>query len=279
MRPKMTHVVPLAVAAVAALSCSVVDQVFRGPALTAPQAVATATAAAEVSAATEAAPAPEGPRRLELEATPTPFTVDEDDIRANLDLAHPDYFDNFENPQAWFDYDTPGRAAYWIADGKLFGVDYEPEEIYTWWSYSERATGNLYSEVSATNGNCIGRDSVGLAIRVDQGSAAGGYSLEVSCDGAWRFRLHQIGGDQVELVDWTESDAIHAGPAATNRLGLWAYQARFRFYVNGEQLGEFWDVHYRHSYGTFALYTRASQTYDLTSTFDEFAYWNIDFIP
>ncbi len=279
MKLRITHVVPLAAAALAALSCSVTDRMFRGPALTAPQAVATATADAEVAAATEAAPTAEGPCRLELDPTPTAFTVPEDDIRFNLDLAHPDYFDTFNNPQAWFDYDTPGRAAYWVADGKLFGVDYEPEEIYTWWSYGDRATGNLYTEVSATNGECVGRDSVGLAIRVDRDSAAGGYSLEVSCDGAWRFRLHQIGGDQVELIDWTESGAIHTGPAATNRLGLWGYQARFRLYLNGEQVGEFWDTHYRHSYGTFALYTRATRTYDLTTTFDDFAYWNIDFIP
>jgi hypothetical protein len=260
------------------LACTMVDRVL-GRGLTAPEAHATATQAMAELEATEAAPTAQGPRRLQLTATPTGFAVPTDDPRAILDLSHPDHTDPFDNPDAWFDYDTPGRAAYWVTDGKLFGLDYEPEEIYTWWSNTDTASGNVYTEVSATNGDCVGRDSLGLVIRVDREKNAGGYSLEVSCDGEWRFRLHQIGGDQVNFVDWTKSDAIHSGPGATNRLGLWGYQARFRLYVNGQQVGEYWDTAYHHTYGTFALYTRASQTYDLTGTFDDFAYWNIDFIP
>ena len=260
------------------LSCTVIDRLL-GRGLTAHQAQATATQAMAEIQATEVAPTAEGPRRLELAATPTPFAVPTDDPRAILDLAHPDHFDTFDNPEAWFDYDTAGHAAYWVADGKLFGIDYEPEEIYTWESYTDTASGNVYAEVSATNGDCIGRDSLGMVIRVDREQAAGGYSLEVSCDGAWRFRLLQIGGDQVYFVEWTESDAIRTGPGATNRLGLWGYQGRFSLYINGQQVGEYWDTAYHHTYGTFALYTRASQTYDLTGTFDDFAYWNIDYIP
>lgn len=272
--------IPLMLTVIAAtgLACSAAERLMPGG-LTAPEAQATATSAQAAVATTEAAPTAAGPRRLELPPTPTAFSVDPDDRRAILDLAHPDHFDTFDNPEAWFDYDTPGRGAYWVADGRLFGVDYEPEETFVWWTNTDTASGNVYAEVSATNGECVERDSVGLAIRVDRQANAGGYSLEVSCDGAWRFRLHQIGGDQVEFIDWTESDAIRTGPGATNRLGLWGYQARFAFFINGVEVGEYWDVNYRHTFGTFALYTRASRTFDLTATFDDFAYWNIEFIP
>jgi len=278
MKPRLRFVAGWSAAVLLILSCSVIDRLM-GRGLTAPQAQATATEAMAQAEATEVAPTQEGPRRLELPPTPTPPQVAADDPRAKLDLAHPDHVDYFDNPDAWFDYDTAGRAAYWVADGKLFGIDYEPEEIYTWWTYTDTASGNVYAEVSATNGDCVGRDSLGMAIRVDRDTAAGGYSLEVSCDGAYRFRLHQVGGDQVEFIDWTPSPAIHTGPGATNRLGVWGYQARFRLFINGQPVGEYWDTNYKHSYGTFALYTRASQTYDLTGTFDDFAYWNIDFIP
>lgn len=272
---------PLATVAsmgLAALACQSAADFFRSPETAAPESTAAVTAEATT------APGPTGevtptPRRLELAPTPTPFLVGPDDPRAQLDLAHPDRNDAFDNPEAWFDYDTAGRAAYLVQDGHLIGTDYEPEEIYTWWSYTDTASGNLYAEISATNGDCIGRDSVGLAIRVDRASAAGGYSLEVSCDGAWRFRLHQIGGDQVELVDWTPSEAIVQGAGATNRLGIWAYQARFVLFINSVEVGRFWDTAYHHSYGTFAAYVRASQTFDLTATFDDFASWNINFIP
>lgn len=278
MGRRLTRAVCFGLLALSVLACSIVDRALGGG-LTAPEALATATQARIAAESTQEAPTDEGPRRLELTTTPTALSLAADDPRAVLDLDNPDHVDYFDNPEAWFDYDTDGRAAYWVADSKLFGIDYEPEEIYTWWTYTDTASGNVYAEVSATNGECIGRDSLGLTIRVDRDSAAGGYSLEVSCDGAFRFRLHQIGGDQVEFIDWTESDAVNTGPGATNRLGLWGYQARFRMYINGVEVGQYWDTHYRHTYGTFALYTRASQTYDLAGTFDDFAYWNIEYIP
>lgn len=269
---------PMAALALTALACQNMADFFSRPPSTGvtPTQVSNPLSPTLPPSPAEATPTP---HRLELAPTPTTFTVGEGDPRALLDLAHPDHSDTFDNPPAWFDFDTPGRAAYVVQDGHLLGKDYEPEEIYTWWSYTDTASGNVYAEISATNGDCIGKDSVGLAIRVDRNTAAGGYSLEVSCDGAWRFRLHQIGGDQVELVDWTPSDAIAQGPGATNRLGLWGYQARFHLFVNGVEVGQFWDTHYTHSYGTFAAYVRASQTFDLTATFDDFAYWNINFIP
>jgi hypothetical protein len=278
---RLRHSLPfLAALTMATLACQAATGFLSRPQPEVESPIATAPVEAQDGptepAAADATPTP---RRLELPPTPTPFTVSEDDPRSQLDLAHPSHIDYFDDPVTWFDWDTAGQAAYLLEDGRLVGKDYVPEETYTWWSYTDTASGNLYAEITAVNGDCIGRDSVGLAIRVDRSSAAGGYSLEISCDGAWRFRLHQVGGDQVELVDWTDADAITAGPGAANRLGIWAYQARFVLFANGTEVGRFWDTHYRHSYGTFAAYVRASQTYDLTATFDDFAYWNIDYLP
>jgi hypothetical protein len=221
----------------------------------------------------------EGPKRLELAPTPTPLVVSADDPRALLDLEHPDHVDYFDTPDAWFDYDDADRAAYKVEGGMLIGMDYVPEEKTTWWSYTDKSSGNLYAEVSATNGDCIGRDSMGMAIRVDNTSAAGGYSLEVSCDGEYRFRRHSQKGSPTDFIDWTVFDAINTGPGATNRLGIWGYKGRFRLFINGQEVGEYWDTDYLFTFGTFALFTRASQTYELTGTFDDFAFWNIKFIP
>jgi hypothetical protein len=275
MMPRNRYVAVLAALAAAALACQSATNFFSRPESPGPSSgLATEPAGADVSA--EVSPTP---RRLELAPTPTAFSVDADDPRSQLDLAHPDHADYFDNPDAWFDYDTAGRAAYVVENGQLLAKDYEPEEIYIWWSNTDRASGNLYTEVTATNGDCIGKDSVGLAMRIDREAGAGGYALEVSCDGAWRFRLLQVGEDQVELVDWTPSTAIEQGPGATNRIGIWGYEARFILFVNSAEVGRFWDTHYTYTYGTFAAYVRASQTYDLTATFDDFAYWNIDFLP
>jgi len=260
------------------LSCAMVDRALnRETAL--PQDQVIGSEPTEEGGQVEVAPTEEGPKRLELAPTPTPLVVSEDDPRALLDLEHPDHVDYFDNPDAWFDYDNADRAAYKVEDGMLIGMDYVPEEKTTWWSYTDKSSGNLYAEVSATNGDCIGRDSLGMAVRVDQTTAAGGYSLEVSCDGEYRFRRHSQNGSPTDYIDWTASDVINVGPGAANRLGIWGYQGRFRLYINGQEVGEFWDTDYLFTYGTFTLFTRASVTYELTGTFDDFAYWNIKYIP
>jgi hypothetical protein len=277
MKSRLLPFIVLSLIMLTLLSCAMVDRALnRDQAL--PQAEAAATEVMTETQATELAPT-EGPRRLELAPSPTPLVVSEDDPRAVLDLAHPDHVDYFDNPDAWFDYDNADRAAYRVEGGMLIGKDYVPEEKTTWWSYTDVSSGNLYAEVSATNGDCIGRDSMGMAVRVDNTTAAGGYSLEVSCDGEYRFRRHSINGSPTDYIDWTASDAINTGPGATNRLGIWGYQGRFHLFINGQEVGEYWDTDYLFTFGTFALFTRASQTYDLTGTFDDFAYWDIKYIP
>ena len=230
------------------------------------------------TAAPEATPT--GVRRLELAATPTPFyTTIEDDPRAILDLANPDRFDYFNDPEDWYDYDSPGYSAYWFEDGVLYGKDYDPEDNYIYWSYNSFQSGNTYAEVSATNGDCIGKDAVGMVIRIDPDRTPSGYAIEVSCDGSWRFLRHRQGKHPEPLIDWTPAEEINSGAGAVNRLGLWGYLGKFYMFVNGYPVGEFYDSNYRDTYGYFANYVQAAQTYDLTAGFDDFAFWHIPFIP
>jgi serine/threonine protein kinase len=230
---------------------------------------------------TQAPPTPtDTARRLTLPPTPTPVvSYGAEDVRTLLDLDHPDYYDYFEDPQTWFDYDRPEKAAYQFFNGRLHGLDYEPDELNTWWSTYYRQSGNVYAEITATNGDCLDKDSVGIAIRVDPEAVAGGYSFEVSCDGNWRFRRHKIEGRSSELVGWIPSEFINSGKGAVNRLGIWAYQNDFIFFVNGSRVGDDVEPEYTHSYGTFAAFVRASRTFELRATFDDFAAWNIPFIP
>jgi len=221
------------------------------------------------------------PRRLEVPPTPTPFSVtDEDDPRTILDLSNPDVFDYFNNADDWYDYDSAGFATYQVVDGQLVGKDYDPEKMGVYWSYNSRPSGNTYVEISATNGDCIGKDAVGLVMRIDAQQTPSGYALEVSCDGAWRFLRYRPAGKSTEVyIPWTPSDVIRTGNGAINRLGLWGYAGKFNMFVNGIQVGEYFDNNYSYSYGYFAAYVRAAATYDLQAYFDDFAMWDIPFIP
>ena len=210
---------------------------------------------------------------------PTPPAFPEEDVRSGLDLSSPDYFNTFMTSSDWYLYDIEDSAAYRIEDGHLIGTDYVPEETFTWWSWLGRQSGNVYAEVSVTNGDCIGRDSVGMAVRVDEESAMGGYGLEISCDGFWRLRLHHESKSPRDLAEWSHSEMINTGLGATNRLGLMAFQGNFVVFINDQLVGTVAHPDYNRSFGNFALYVRASQTYDLTATFDDFAFWHVRTIP
>lgn len=216
----------------------------------------------------------EAPRRLDLPPTPTPIPItDPNDPRAALDLTRPDHFDYFDNPDYWFDYDNE-QVTYRVEDGHLLGIDHQPGSPTIYWSFNSMQAGNVYAEVTATNGDCIERDAVGFTVRLDPEATFAGYGLEVSCDGAWRFRLFR--GTRAEpLVDWTPSEAIHTGPSASNRLGIWANERIFVIFINGTQVGDATDDNWTHKMGYFTLYVLASRTYDLSATFDDFAFWHI----
>ena len=212
-------------------------------------------------------------------AEPTREPLPEEDVRAELDLNNPDYADPFDVTNGWTQYDIEGSSAYRVENGELIGIDYVPEEKFTYWSILNRQSGNVYAEVSATNGDCILKDSVGIVIRIDEETGSSGYGFEVSCDGNWRVRLHQDSKSPRVVKDWVPSAAILTGAGATNRLGIMGYRDRFYLFVNDQPVGSVTDPQYSRSFGQFALYVRASQTYDLGATFDDFSYWNIRFVP
>ncbi len=210
---------------------------------------------------------------------PTREPPPEEDPRAKLDLNNPDYADPFDVPNGWTQYDVEGSGAYRVENGELIGVDYIPEEKFTYWSILNRQSGNVYAEVSATNGDCILKDALGIVIRIDEETGSSGYGFEISCDGNWRVRLHRDSKSPRVVKDWTPSAAILTGAGATNRLGIMGYRDRFYLFVNDQPVGSVTDPQYSRSFGQFALYVRASQTYDLGATFDDFSYWNIRFVP
>lgn len=216
-------------------------------------------------------------QRLELPPTPTPFHVtSEDDVRNGLDLSSPDYVDYFTSSDTWFDYDNE-KATYLIEDGQLNAVDHVPSDPVVYWTYNSTQAGNVYAEVTAINGDCIGKDHVGLVIRVQSDLTPSGYALDVACDGTWRFRRYRGSRPSEEIIDWTSADVIETGNEAENRIAIWAYQGRFQFFINGEYVGAYVDADVPYSSGSFALYVRSIQTYDLPAYFKDFAFWHIPY--
>jgi hypothetical protein len=219
-------------------------------------------------------------QRLERRPTATPFYVtNEEDPRAILDLPNPTHNDFFDDPNTWYRYDDDGYAAYEVDDGQLEATDYSGRDRPIYWSYTSFSSGNVYAEISATFGECYSRDVVGFVIRVQPEQTPSGYGLEVSCDGAWRFRRLRPAQVPFEMVDWTSSDLIQTGEGGENRLGIWGYRGQFYLFINGTQVGEARDSSYTYELGYFAAYVQSQEAEPLRATFDDFAYWNIPYQP
>jgi len=204
-------------------------------------------------------------------STPVP-SLPPDDPRSGIDLALPDYRDDFSNNLTWVGPDFAG-ASNRIQGGRLLAIDHYPDE-FIWWSTTvpDADGANLYAEVTAEVGDCAGRDSYGMAIRVSGPAFNNGYSAEFSCDGAYRIRRFTAGFVET-LLEWTADPAIAAGPDAVNRMGILARAGNLYVVANGTVIGHLSGAIY--DVGTFGLFASAVETTDLTVYFDDFALWRL----
>jgi hypothetical protein len=204
--------------------------------------------------------------------SPTPPELPPDDPRYGLNLATPHYQDNFSSQFTWFGPSFEGALNIW-EDGRLQATDYLTDQS-IWWSTTVRDidAGNLYVEITSEIGECSGKDGFGIAVRVNGDIRNSGYTLEFSCDGAYRIRKFTTGSVEI-LVDWTASDAIQSGTGSINRMGFLAKADQLIAFANGELIGQVED--YSFFAGTFGLFASAAETPGLTVFFDDFALWYV----
>ncbi len=194
------------------------------------------------------------------------------DPRYGLNLAAPSYRDNFSSNLTWVGPNFEGALNVWD-DDRLRATDYLPD-TFLWWSTTkpELDAGNIYTEVAGEIGECSGKDSYGIAVRVDSENRNSGYAFEISCDGAYRLRKLFSGSIQT-LIEWTPSVHIRSGANEINRLGFLADGSTLALFVNGDFLEEVDDFAFFS--GNYGLYANAVETPGLTVYFDDFELWYI----
>jgi len=192
----------------------------------------------------------------------------EDDLRSGLEYNAPSVFDDFGERYRWGEPWYEGAYIYW-QDEALHAVDHWTDN-YVMWSTSLLEARDFYVEINARIGECSGNDSYGIAGRINGDLVNSGYTLEFSCDGAFRFRKF-VNGSVISLIDWIPDPAILAGSNQENRIGLLARGNRLAAYANDVYIGEITDPAF-HS-GLFGVFANALQTEDLTVVFDDFRLW------
>ncbi len=215
---------------------------------------------------TETVPPTAGPS-----PTPTAPPLAPDDPRQGLNLAAPDFTDDFSRHLGWFEFDDPHATVITWSPGKLTVID-PVVDAYTWWSTSSATAGDVYAEVTVRNESCSGLDAYGLAARIGGENYDRGYTLELSCDGHYRVRKFISGRSPDILIDWTSSPAINQAADVRNRLGFMLKGPSLVGFANGEQLGDVQDGDF--VFGNFGLFVVADQTAGLTADFTDFALWH-----
>jgi hypothetical protein len=229
-----------------------------------PTGVPSATRAASPTPAPTETPAPGG------SPSPTAPPLAPDDPRSGLNLAAPDYTDDFSTAYKWVGPDDPNSATNRMGSGKLEATDHKADG-YIWWSTTDQSAGDSYAEVSAAIGACSGKDAAGFSIRVNGAGFDQAYALEFSCDGSYRLRRFISSTAPDTLIEWTASPEITKGPNVTNRMGLLARGSKLYVFANGKLIGQSDDVAY--ASGTYGLYASAAGSAALIVSFDDFATW------
>lgn len=204
------------------------------------------------------------------ESSPTAPVLATDDARYGLNLAAPEYWDDFSSTLTWVGPNFEG-AANLIRDGQLIAVDYLADN-FLWWSTTkpDLDAGNIYIQVTAEMSDCGGKDSAGLALRVEPDQRNSGYTLEVSCDGSFRVRK-LFSGSVSTLLDWQPAVAIVVGSQATNVIGFQARGNTLTVFANDIQLAQVEDSAFIS--GNYGLFANAAQTAGLTVSFTDFQLW------
>jgi len=200
--------------------------------------------------------------------TETLPSYSEDDQRHGLEYDAPSVYDDFSVRYRWGEPWYEGAYIYWENDS-LHAVDHWTDN-YVMWSTSLLEAGDFYVEITAYIETCEGNDSYGIAGRINGDLVNSGYTLEFSCDGAYRFRKF-IGGSVISLIDWIPNPSISAGSNQENRIGLLARGNNLYAYANDTFLGGIVDPTFRS--GLFGLFSNALQTEDLSVIFDDFRLW------
>ena len=205
--------------------------------------------------------------------TPTPPALPPDDPRHGINLAEPHYIDGFLSQDTWSGPNFEGALNVW-EDGRMRATD-RLVDFNIWWSTTkpEIDAMHVYAEITAEVGECRGKDSYGFAVRVSGELRNSGNTLEFSCDGHYRMRKF-VSGSVTVLIDWTPSEAIVAGPNATNQMGILARGNQLYAFANGKFLDQVQDQNY--NAGTYGIFASAIETAGVTVYFDDFMLWFVE---
>ncbi len=213
-----------------------------------------------------ASPMPETPT---ITMTPTVFA---DDILNQLGA--PVWEANMQNCNT-FGLCTPYEDDYAkisLENGKMM-MTIKKGGGYRTWRLSGQKPNNAYIESTISTQNCTQNDNYGLVFRAKDFSSGEAYYLGFNCDGSYKLLLWS-GGTASNIIPYTHSDAILAGPNQTNRIGVILKGNEITAYANGKVIARITDNGITES-GYIGVFIAGSNASGFTIETSRLACWNI----
>ena len=172
------------------------------------------------------------------------------------------FSDDFSDPSHWQTFNSDQGAAI-IEDNRLtLAVRAPNASIIT--LRDEPLLGNFYAEVTADTALCGGIDDYGVMFRTASG--ADFYRYALSCDGTERVDRVRSGQTSFMQPAVPSGDAPPGSPGEV-RIGIWAVDNEFRFFLNGRYQFTVYDPLFRT--GTLGLFARAGGDNTVSISFSD----------
>ncbi len=188
----------------------------------------------------------------------------------DLNLGPADRTYNFDTRGAFYTYSSADSQVE-VKDGTLQFTIFDALP-YTIWSFSALELEDFYFEISVKMPNdCVGKDRGGIIFGTPPGETGVGLNYQISCDGQYRL-FNYDGSETIELVPWTTSSELDAGPGKNNKIGVIHRGQKITLYINGELVSQVTDDAYEGT-GRIGINMGVDNHDNVTIFFDDAAYW------
>jgi len=172
------------------------------------------------------------------------------------------FTDDFSNPSHW-QISSSDQAASIIEGNRLILVVRAPgATIMT--PRNEPLLHNFYAEVTARTSLCSGQDDYGILFRTASGMDYYRYAL--ACDGTARVDRVRTGTSSPMQPAVPSGDAPPGSPGEV-RMGVWAVDNEFRFFLNGRYQFTAYDPLF--GKGTLGFFARSGGEKDVSVSFSD----------
>lgn len=198
-------------------------------------------------------------------SVPSP-TLDQSDPAVSF--GSPDWVDDFSSSGSKWDYEDEWST--FKVEDDFLKIRSNTTPYWNSWNLSTPRIQNFYLEMTFNMPLCSGGDRIGLVFRAPDINQF--YFMGITCDGKWGFDKYTDQETPLQnILPYTASSQLKPADQ-NNRVGIFAEDETFRFYINGVKVGETNDNTYTET-GLIGFISRYIGTKGFTTHVDKLQYW------